>query len=240
MLDYYLQFFMPRVLEAQASANLAGRYAFGHDFYPVWLISHDCSSRGCDPYGFEMTRKIQQGLFGRTLDSRIPGDPPADYRTFTYPAFTTLLLWPVAEFPLTVVRVAVLFVLVALTVASIFVWMRALSLRSAPACLAAIALLVLCSYPVLEGLYAGQLGLLVGFLLAMSLLALQRGRLFVAGILMSLTMIKPQMTLLVAVCLLMWSSYDWRRRGRFFVGLLAALLALTGAAMLVWPHWIES
>jgi hypothetical protein len=240
MLDYYLGLFMPRLVQAQAAHNFAGAYAFGHDFYPVWLTSHECIPARCDPYSPEMTRKIQQGLFGRTLDSGTSSDPPPDYRTFVYPAFTDLLFWPAAQFPFTAVRLIVAVLLVGLTIASVFLWMQALSLRPAPSSLAAIVLLVVCSYPVLEGLYADQLGLLVGFLLAASLLALQRGRHLLAGIVMSLTTIKPQMSILAMAYLLIWSWHDWRERGRFCIGLFSALLVLTGAAMLVWPHWIQS
>ncbi len=240
MLDYYMGLFVPRVLEAHAASNLAGGSAFGQDFYPVWLTSHDCLKADCDPYGSEMTRKIQHGLFGRTLDSEISSDPPPDYRTFVYPAFTDLLFWPAAQFPFPEVRLVVAVLLVGLTIASVFLWMQALSLRPAPSSLAAIVLLVVCSYPVLEGLYADQLGLLVGFLLAASLLALQRGWHLLAGIIMSLATIKPQMTILVAVYLLVWSWHNWRERGRFCIGLGSAILVLIGAAVLVWPHWIQS
>jgi glycosyl transferase family 87 len=240
MLGYYLGLFMPRVREAHTASNLAGGYDFGHDFYPVWLTSRDCIHVGCDPYSPEMTRKIQLGLFGRTLDSRIPSDPPSDYRTFAYPAFTDLLLWPAAQFPFTTVRVVVALILAGLTVASVSLWMQSLSLHPAPSSLAAIVLLVLCSYPVLEGLYAGQLGLLVGFLLAASLLALQRGWPLLAGIIMALTAIKPQMTILAMVYLFIWSGHNWRDRGRFCIGLFSAVLVLCSAAVLVWPHWIHS
>ena len=240
MLDYYLGLFMPRLIRAQAAANFVGGYAFGHDFYPVWLTSHDCIPAACDPYSPEMTRKIQQGLFGRTLDSRLSSDPPPDYRTFVYPAFTDLLFWPAAQFPFSAVRVAIALLLIGLTIASVFLWVQALSLRPAPSSLAAIVLLLLCSYPVLEGLYADQLGLLVGFLLAASLFALQRGWHLLAGIVMAFTTIKPQMSILVLVYLFVWSWHNWRERGRFCIGLFSAILVLVGAAMLVWPHWIHS
>ena len=240
MLDYYLGLFMPRLIRAQAAANFVGGYAFGHDFYPVWLTSHDCIPAACDPYSPEMTRKIQQGLFGRTLDSRLPSDPPPDYRTFVYPAFTDLLFWPAAQFPFSTVRVAIALLLIGLTIASVFLWVQALSLRPTPSSLAAIVLLLLCSYPVLEGLYADQLGLLVGFLLAASLFALQRGWHLLAGIVMAFTTIKPQMSILVLVYLFVWSWHNWRERGRFCIGLFSAILVLVGAAMLVWPHWIHS
>jgi hypothetical protein len=237
---YYFCLFMPRVREAQALVNLAGGYAFGQDFYPVWLTLHKCMRESCDPYSVEMTREIQQGLFGRTLNSRNPSDPPSDYRTFAYPAFTDLLLWPAAEFPFAPVSVVFALVLAALTLASVVVWTKALCWHPRPLLLVAIMLLVLCSYPVLEGLYVEQLGLLVGFFLAVAVLALQRGRLFLAGTMMALTTIKPQMTLPVLFYLLVWSSQKWRERGRFWVGLLSTILVLAIAPTLVWPHWIKS
>ena len=240
MLEYYLGLFMPRLIQAQAANNFAGAYDFGRDFYPVWLTSHDCIPTGSDPYSPEMTRKVQQGLFGRTLDSGVLSDPPADYRTFVYPAFTDLIFWPAAPFPFTAVRVAVALLLAGATIASVFLWMQALSLRPPSYALASIALLLLCSYPVLEGLYVDQLGLLVGFLLAASLLALHRGRYLLAGIAMSFTTIKPQMSILAIIFLLLWSWHNWRERGRFSIGLLSAMLVLVGAAMFVWPHWILS
>ncbi len=101
-------------------------------------------------------------------------------------------------------------------------------------------LLTLCSYQELEGLYAGQLGLLVGFLLAASVLALLRNRLLFAGMLMALAMIKPQMVLLAVLYLLLWSANDWRRRGRFSVAFLATMFLLMAASLAVWPRWIQS
>ena len=97
-------------------------------------------------------------------------------------------------------------------------------------------LLTLCSYQELEGLYAGQLGLLVGFLLSASLLALIRNRLLLAGILMALTMIKPQMVLPAIAYLFLWTANDWRRRSRFIVAFLATMCLLMAASLAVWPR----
>jgi len=240
MLYYHLRLFMPRVLEVSTAKNLAGGYAFGNDFYPVWLTSREWAQEGRDPYSAQMTREIQKGLFGRPLDPQIPTDPLTDYRTFAYPAFTNLLFWPASEWPFAVVRVVLVLLLAALTAISVSLWARALSWSVSWPWLAIAILLTGFSYPVLEGLYAGQLGLLVGFLLAASLLALQRGRLFLAGILVALTTIKPQMSALAIFYLLLWSLADWRRRSRFCLGLFSTMLALVAAATIVWPHWIPS
>jgi len=240
MVYYHLALFMPHVLEVSSTRNLAGRYAFGDDFYPVWLTSREWLRERRDPYSAEVTRDIQQGLFGRPLDALIATDPLTDYRTFAYPAFTDLLFWPAAEFPFPVVRIVVVASLGALTLASVLLWMQALSWRVNWIWVTVVVVLTLASYPVLEGLYAGQLGLLVGFLLAASMLALRRGRFLLSGILMAFTTIKPQMAALVMLYLLVWTSHDWRARGRFCIGLFSAVILLAGTALVVWPQWIQS
>jgi hypothetical protein len=240
MLYYHLGLFMPRALQMGAVRNLTGGYAFGNDFYPIWLTSREGLQQHRNPYSEEMTREIQTGLFGRSLDTRMAADPLSDYRTFAYPAFTDLLFWPLAELPFPLARLLLVVVLAVLTLTSVVLWIRVLMWRLSWKWLAIVFLLTVCSYPLLEGLYAGQLGLLVGFLLAASILALQRGRFLLAGIVMAFTTIKPQMTLLVVLYLLVWSLHDWRRRGRFCVGLFSTTFLLVGAALVVWPHWIRS
>ena len=249
MLYYHQGLFMPRVLAVRAARGLGNGYAFGNDFYQVWLASREWLRNGRDPYSPEMTREIQTGLFGRPLDPNRPGDP-IDRRVFPYPAFTVLLFWPAAEFPFSPVRAVVVCMLAALTVASVMLWLRALPWRPGEKrvrekwvggkWIAVILLLTLSSYSALEGLYSGQLGLLVAFLLATAVLALQRSRFLFAGFLLALTTIKPQVTALVIVYLLLWSLHLWRERGRLVVGFFSTLALLVIAALVVFPHWIQS
>jgi hypothetical protein len=239
MLYYDLGLFMPRSLEVNAAKGLGNGYAFGDDFYPVWLASREWLREGGNPYSAEMTRQIQTGLFGRPLDAHIPTDS-TDLRMFAHPAFTILLFWPAAELPFAASRVVLVVLLAAMTVGSVLLWMRALSWRVSRNWMAVVLLLTLSSYPALEGLYVGQLGLLVAFLLASSLLALQRSRFLLAGFLMALTTIKPQMTMLAIFYLLIWSLHDWRVRGRFCVGLFSTLSLLIGGSLAVLPTWIQS
>lgn len=240
MLYYHQVLFLPRAREVSAAKGLAGRLAFGDDFYPVWLSTRQSRLEHWDLYGSEMTGKIQTALFGRPLDPKNPKDPPPDYRQFAYPAFTDLLFWPAAELPFPIARIVLVPLLAMLTLLSVYLWLQALSLRPNWTWLTVIFLLTLCSYPVLEGLFAGQLGLLVGFLLAASIWALQRGRLLLAGTLAALTAIKPQMSVLLILYLLVWTFHAWRSRRRFCIGLFTATTLLVGAALIVWPHWIQS
>jgi hypothetical protein len=186
-----------------------------------------------------MTREIQIGLYGRPLDPNRHADPK-DLRMFPYPAFADILFWPVAQFPFVVARVVFVCLLVLLTAASVWLWMQALGLHFSRHWMVILFLTVFGSFPVLEGLYAGQVGLLVACLLAASILALQRGKPFLSGILIALTTIKPQVTLLAILYLLFWSSRHWRSGSRFCAGFFSTLLLLVGAALTVWPHWIQS
>jgi hypothetical protein len=90
----------------------------------------------------------------------------------------------------------------------------------------------------MEALFAEQPGLMVGFLLASAALSLRRNRLWLAGTLMGLTLIKPQMTLLAILYLLIWSLSN-RGRTRFVTGFLGTTLLLAGASLWIWPHWVE-
>ncbi|MGH9495636.1 MAG: glycosyltransferase family 87 protein, partial [Candidatus Sulfotelmatobacter sp.] len=211
-LYYHQGLFMPRVVAVRTAEGLGNGYSFGNDFYQVWLSAQELMRHRRDPYSEEMTREIQTGLYGRPLDPKRPGDP-IDRRVFPYPAYMDLLFWPATEFSFPVVRIFVTCLLGVLTAMGALFWLRALNWRPDWRWLAAIIVLTLCSYPALEGLFAGQLGLLVAFLLAAAILMLRRGRVLLAGILTALATIKPQVVALPLLFLLIWNWYDWHTRG---------------------------
>jgi hypothetical protein len=238
MVYYHQGFFMPRVEAARAAQDLGHGYSFGNDFYQVWLSSRELLRQRRNPYAPEMTREIQVGLYGRPLDPNRRGDP-TDRRVFPYPLYADLLFWPTAEFSFPAIRVVTCSVLLALTFASIPLWLRAFDWNIGLKWATVIALLTLTSYPSLEGLFAGQLGLLVAFLFAASLLALRCNRFLLAGFLMALATIKPQSTALVIFYLLVWTRYDWQARKRFWVGFWGMFAVLLGSSLVVMPNWIR-
>jgi hypothetical protein len=239
MTYYHLGVFLPRSMERGAALGMGGGYSFGNDFYPIWLTSHDALQGERNPYSEETTARIQTGLFGRPLDGddRLATDPPRDYRVFAYPAYVDLLFWPLALLPFPVVRIALTAVLAILTAMSLPLWLRALGLRAGPALSAVLILLTLSSYAALEGLFAGQVGLIVGFLLAATFAALVRGRFALAGSLFAFTLIKPQVSAVVTVYLLLWSVSRWRERRGFVYGFLGWSAVLGALSLVVWPRW---
>jgi hypothetical protein len=237
MVYYHLGVLIPRAEEVRAAHGLGNGYSFGADFYPIWLTSRVSLLHRRDPYSAETTREIQIGLFGRPLDA--PNSPALrQYRAYAYPAFTNNLLEPLSFLSFSTARIVALLILTAGTALNIVLWLSVLRLRPGPVTLISLTLLTFSSYAVLEGLFAEQMGLLVGFLLAASMAALVKGRLFLSGSLLALTLIKPQMTILVAVYLLLWSFDQLRARRAFLIGFFLLLASLGAASLLVWPHWV--
>ena len=236
---FHLKIFLPRAQEIYAAKGLGNGYFFGGDFYPIWLTSKEWRLHRLDPYSSTMTQKIQTGLFGRAIDARNPNDPPSKYREFSYPAFVDILALPSTWFEFPVARIAGASIIFVMTVAGIVLWMGILELRLSLALWTIVILLTLFSYPALEGIAAVQVGLVVSFLLAASLAMLRKGLELSAGCLLALTTIKPQMTILVISCLLVWALSEWQQRRRFAVGLVSGVAVLSLSATFISTSWFS-
>jgi len=207
------------------------------DLYPRWLGARELLLHGRDPYSHEVTREIQIGYYGRTLDPTRPEDPKDEVR-FAYPVFVTFLLAPTVGLPFDFVQTAFLWLLVLLTAASVLLWLDFLRWRPSGAGVLFAVLLTVGSFPVVQGVKLQQLSLLVGFLLALSAALLVRGRLFISGTVMAIAMIKPQLVIPVAGWLLIWAISNWRRRRTWALGFGLTLLVLLAASEWLLPGWI--
>jgi hypothetical protein len=72
--------------------------------------------------------------------------------------------------------------------------------------------------------------------LVVALIALQWQRDGWAGVALALAVLKPQLTGLAAVALLLWSA--WQHRWRLWVGFGVALAVLLGASLVLYPGWV--
>lgn len=235
---YYCARFLPYSMAIRTAHQANGGYSFGTDFYPIWYTSRECLPHGRDPYSAEVTRQIQTGLFGREFSPANPSDPSPDYRAFSYPAFVDFFGILVAWMPFPVARIVLAILLPSLTAASVLLWSKALHWGANPPVLVIFVVLTLSSYPGLEGLFAQQFGLIVGFFLAAAILALTKSRLAWAGCLLAFASVKPQTTLLVTFYLLFWVLANWTERWKLAAGFGTTLAALTLSAILIWPNWI--
>jgi len=208
------------------------------DLYPRWLGSRELLLRHRNPYSPEITREIQRGYYGRELDLNRPNDP-IDQQGFAYPVYVAFLLAPTVRFPFGPVRAAFHWFLVAVTVVSVWLWFTVLGWKTTLSTYATVAVLLLGSFPAVQGLKLQQLTLLTAFLAALSVALITRGRLFLAGVVLAIATIKPQLVLLLLVCLCVWALGDWTQRKNLWWGFAATMAVLLGASQFVLPGWLS-
>lgn len=207
------------------------------DLYPRWLGSRELLLRHRDPYSGEITREIQAGYYGRKLDpSRT--DDPKDQQAFAYPAYVAFFLAPTVGAPFETVKIGFEWLLVVLTAATVWLWLRVIRWRPESGSLVALVILTAGSFPAVQGFKLQQLSLLVAFLIALSTALIVGKRLFASGAVLAAATIKPQLALPLAVGLTLWAVSDWGKRQQFLWGFAATLAALVGGAELILPGWI--
>lgn len=207
------------------------------DLYPRWLGARELLLNHRDPYGADITREIQVGYYGRLLDPTRPNDPK-DQQAFAYPIYVVVMLAPTVTLDFPTVHRAFFWLLGALLAVSVFAWLGTLRWRPSRSAIAIWILLTLSCFPAIQGLKLQQLTVLVAALVAASMCALARRRLVLAGILLALATIKPQLVFLLVLWLCLWIAGDWRRRQPVLWSftVTVAILVVTGEFLL--PGWI--
>jgi hypothetical protein len=233
-------FYFQRVLipYQQGDAAIHGRPRGNlSDLYPRWWGAHELLLHGRDPYSPEISREIQAGYYGRMLDPARPGDPK-DEQGFAYPVYVVFLLAPTLHWPFPVVQRCFVILLWVITAASVPLWLHALRWNPSNWLTAILVILTLGSLPVVQGIKLQQLTLLVAGMLAGAAAALVSGYFVLAGFLLALCTIKPQLVWLPALWLLLWTLRNWRTRQRLAWSFAATLLVLVSGAEWTSSGWI--
>lgn len=205
------------------------------DFYPSWYATREFFLHQRDPYGLDIARDVQTWIYGRPNDSA-SGRSIHDHQ-FVYPAYVCFLLWPAGKLGFATAQNALLLVLAIATAASVWLWLRAVHWQTSATTLAVVLVLTLGSLPAAQGLYLRQLGLLAAAFLAATAAALTSGKLRLAGLLLALATIKPQLSGLTVVWLLIWCAGNWRLRKPLAASFLAAMTILAGGTAIALPSW---
>lgn len=208
------------------------------DLYPRWLGARELLLHGRDPYSSQITREIQTGYYGRPLDANRPNDPK-DQQAFAYPVYVVFVLAPTVKLPFAVLQKAFFWMLVALTAASVSLWMRVIGWRASILEQLVWILCVVGCFPAVQGLKLQQLTLLVAAILAASMAAVVRRHFIWAGILLALATIKPQLVILLALWLLIWVSGNWHERQSLLWSFISSMAVLLIASELLLPGWIR-
>jgi hypothetical protein len=222
-----------QVAESQQSGSPRGNLS---DLYPRWLGARELLLHGRDPYSQPITDEIQQGYYGRKIDPTNPNDPKDENR-FAYPVYVVFLLAPTVNLSFGIVQRGFYVLVVVMNALSVWWWMRALHARWRPLQIVAAVTLLLGSYPAVQGLHLQQISLLVAALIAAACAAAASGWFALAGGLLSLAMIKPQLTIPIAAWLLFWTLCKWRERKWLALVFGSVMAGFLVGSELVLPGW---
>jgi hypothetical protein len=207
------------------------------DLYPHWIGARELLLYGHDPYSTAVTREIQQGYYGRALDPARPGDP-RDQQGFSYPVFVAFYLAPTLHSEFGVVRKEFFWILLALTLATIPLWLRVIRWPVSFWTQATLMAFTLGTVTVVIGLKLQQLTLLVFAMVTLAIALLAFELPIAAGVMLALSTIKPQLVWLLLLCLIIWTLFDWRHRYRWTASFVVTLALLCVASEYYLPHWI--
>lgn len=207
------------------------------DLYSPWRGTQELLLYGRDPYSEAVTHDIQSVYYGHVLEGA-PGEPK-DQQRFAYPVYVALLLAPFSHLPFALVRTTFWCLLLAATVFSVPLWLKFAGPAAKWDVMLLVAAMTISSVPVTQGANLQQLGLLVAFLLAASAFLLVRKQLALAGTLLALASIKPQMSVLLTVWLGFWVLSDWRKRKAVLAGFAVTVVVLIFGSDALLPGWIS-
>ena len=233
---FYVQYVLVPYQRADAAAHGRPRGNLS-DLYPRWLGARELLLNHRDPYSGDVTREIQAGYYGRPLDPARPEDPK-DQQGFAYPVYVVFPLAPIITLPFSAVQSGFRWLLLIMTIATVPLCLRALRWRPSKITTAILIVLTIGSFPAVQGIKLQQLSVVVSGLIALCAVLLTSGYFLLAGVVLALATIKPQLVWPLAAWLILWTISDWRRRQRFLLGFVLAMAGLLGGAEYLLPGWL--
>ena len=225
------------VLIGLAAGLTAANYQFvrlapgGNDFLARWNAARWWLVEGVNPYDPRVSRSSQELIYGR------PADPEQgeDIAHFAYPLPSMIFFGPFGLLPYDVARAIWMSVLELGLPLLAAVGLARARWRPGPGMTAAVMVFAIVWYYGSRAIILGQFAVLDAVLIASGLLALQRRRDVLGGILLALSSAKPQMAFLVIPFVLIWAAGS--RRRAVMTSLVGGLLVLYGGATLLLPDW---
>jgi hypothetical protein len=207
------------------------RFPGANDFYSRWVGGCALLREGLNPYSETVTRRIQEGMYGRLA---LPGE---DQVAFAYPLYSLLFFWPLCfTNNYALVQAIWLWVLLMGLIGAVALWMRVIKWQPNIWLLTSTVLWSVLLYHNFRALILGQFAVIVLLALVAALWAMQHSRDGLAGLLLALSTVKPQMVYLAIPWLLLWAAGQRRWRLWWSFGLSMASLIL--GSMILLPSWI--
>lgn len=207
-----------------------------NDFFSRWAGAHLYLMRGWNPYGEETSLWIQNAIYGH------PATPEQDASLFAYPFYTIFLVAPYALLPYDWAQAAWQTTLLVVVIITLFLLLGYYRWRPKPVMLGLLTLWMVFFYPTARSVILGQLGLVVFlFTVWAAWLMFRQPQACprcdaLAGVLLAITTIKPQMQFLIIPFFLLWALKE--RRWRVIIGFGIAFVLFLIVSFALLPTWL--
>ncbi len=204
----------------------------GNDFLGRWVGARFWVQEGISPYDPQVGRESQQLIYGRAAD-REAGE---DIQDFLYPFPAMIFFAPFGALPYTLARAIWMTILEVSLPILAMIGIAIADWKPRRAVLISLLLFSVLWYHGTRAVIVGQFAVIEALLMAGALLAIKRGSDPLAGILLGLSIAKPQMAVLLIPFVFLWAG--WARRWLIVawgVGTIAGLLAVSVLLIPDWP-----
>lgn len=201
-----------------------------NDFFSRWMGARALFLRGQNPYDDSVTREIQIGMYGRLARA------DEDQVAFAYPLYAAFAAWPFAWLPYSAAQALWMALLVYCVVGGALALAVVNRIMLSPIAVALILLSVLFFYPSVRGIFLGQYALFSFGCIALACLAIATKHDTAAGLVLSISSVKPQPVVLLFPVILFWAWRNGRRR--IVSSALLALAVLLDVSFVLVPGWL--
>lgn len=201
----------------------------GNDFLPRWMGARYWLLDGVNPYDEEVSEAIQVAMYGH------PARIKEDVVQFAYPLPSILIFAPYGLLPFTIARAVWMTTIELCLLGLVVVGMRAAQWRPRTVITAALMLFSVIWYHGLRSVIVGQIAVITALFMVGALLAIVRRNDALGGLLIALSIVKPQMSYIFIPYVLVWTIS--RRRWGLLAWTLVALGAFVGISLFLMPDW---
>ena len=214
-----------------ANFRFAEQFPGGNDFLGRWMGARFWVRDGISPYDPQVGRASQQLIYGRAVD-REAGE---DIQDFLYPFPAMVFFAPFGALPYTLARAIWMTILeVSLPILAL-IGIALADWKPRRAVLVSLLFFSVFWYHGTRAVIVGQFAVIEALLMVGALLAIKRGSDPLAGILLGLSIAKPQMAVLFIPFVLLWAA--WARRWSIVVWGVGTITGLLAVSVLLIPDW---
>jgi hypothetical protein len=203
----------------------------GNDFMTYWNPARSWLLKGLSPYDERVGLATQQIIYGRPADI----NKGEDLNLFVYPLFSMIFFGPFGALNYLWARTLWMTMLEISAIAIALISLKLSGWKLSPLGLAALLLFSLLWYPGIRTLILGQYSGINALLIVAAIFLIQQKRDVLAGVLLALSMSKPQMSFLIIPFALLWGFSN--KRWRLVQSILGCGVLLWVLPMLFIPDW---